>query len=35
VARDRPSAPADALMEILRAAGRERPWAGRQLTAAA
>ena len=35
VAKDRPSALADARLEILRAAGRERPWAGRQLTAAA
>jgi DNA-binding transcriptional LysR family regulator len=35
IARDRPSALADALVEILRAAGRERRWAGRQLTAAA
>jgi DNA-binding transcriptional LysR family regulator len=35
IARERPSALADALVEILRAAGRERRWAGRQLTAAA
>ena len=35
VASERPSALADALLEILRAAGRERRWAGRQLTAAA
>jgi DNA-binding transcriptional LysR family regulator len=35
VASDRPSALADALLEILRAAGRERRWEGRQLTAAA
>jgi DNA-binding transcriptional LysR family regulator len=35
IARERPSALADALVEILRAAGRERSWAGRQLTAAA
>jgi DNA-binding transcriptional LysR family regulator len=35
VARERPSALADALVEILRAAGRERRWAGRQLTVAA
>ena len=30
VAIERPSALADALLEILRKAGRERPWAGRQ-----
>jgi DNA-binding transcriptional LysR family regulator len=35
VASDRPSALADALLEVLRQAGRERPWAGRQLAAVA
>jgi DNA-binding transcriptional LysR family regulator len=35
LAQERPSALADALVEILRAAGRERRWAGRQLAAAA
>jgi DNA-binding transcriptional LysR family regulator len=35
VASDRPSALADALLEILRVAGRERSWTGRQLTVAA
>jgi DNA-binding transcriptional LysR family regulator len=35
VAADRPSALADALLDTLRAAGRERPWAGRQLALAA
>jgi DNA-binding transcriptional LysR family regulator len=35
VAADRPSALADALLETLRTAGRERSWAGRQLTVAA
>jgi DNA-binding transcriptional LysR family regulator len=35
IASDRPSALADALVEILRVAGRERRWAGRQLTVAA
>jgi DNA-binding transcriptional LysR family regulator len=35
VASDRPSALADALLEILRVAGRERRWTGRQLTVAA
>jgi DNA-binding transcriptional LysR family regulator len=35
VAADRPSALADALLEILRRAGRERRWAGRQLVAVA
>jgi hypothetical protein len=34
-ALDRPSALADALLEVLRQAGRERPWAGRQLAVAA
>jgi DNA-binding transcriptional LysR family regulator len=35
VAAERPSALADALLEIVRRAGRERRWAGRQLVAAA
>jgi DNA-binding transcriptional LysR family regulator len=35
VAADRPSALADALLEILRASGRDRRWAGRQLAAVA
>ena len=35
VAVDRPSALADALLDVLRQAGRERPWAGRQLAVAA
>ena len=35
VAIDRPSALADAPLEVLRQAGRERPWAGRQLAVAA
>jgi DNA-binding transcriptional LysR family regulator len=35
VAAERPSALADALLDILRAAGRERRWAGRQLAAVA
>jgi DNA-binding transcriptional LysR family regulator len=35
VAADRPSALADALLEVLRASGRERRWAGRQLVAVA
>jgi DNA-binding transcriptional LysR family regulator len=35
VAVERPSALADALLETLRAAGRERPWAGRQRALAA
>lgn len=35
VPADRPSALADALLEILRTAGRERRWAGRQLAAVA
>jgi DNA-binding transcriptional LysR family regulator len=35
VAVERPSALADALLEALRAAGRERPWAGRQRALAA
>jgi DNA-binding transcriptional LysR family regulator len=35
VARERPSALADALVEILRAAGRERRWVGRQFAVAA
>jgi DNA-binding transcriptional LysR family regulator len=35
VALQRPSALADALLETLRAAGRERPWAGRQRALAA
>ena len=34
-ATDRPSALADALLEILRTSGRERRWAGRQLAAVA
>jgi DNA-binding transcriptional LysR family regulator len=35
IAKDRPSTLADALVEILRASGRERRWAGRQLAAVA
>jgi DNA-binding transcriptional LysR family regulator len=35
VAVERPSALADALLETLRTAGRERPWAGRQRALAA
>jgi DNA-binding transcriptional LysR family regulator len=35
VAADRPSALADALLEILRASGRDRRWAGRHLAAVA
>ncbi|HEX6745116.1 MAG TPA: LysR substrate-binding domain-containing protein, partial [Solirubrobacteraceae bacterium] len=35
VAVERPSALADALLETLRAAGRERPWTGRQRALAA
>jgi DNA-binding transcriptional LysR family regulator len=35
VATDRPSALADALLDILRASGRDRRWAGRQLAAVA
>jgi DNA-binding transcriptional LysR family regulator len=35
IAKDRPSALADALVEILRVDGRERRWAGRQLAAVA
>jgi DNA-binding transcriptional LysR family regulator len=35
IAADRPSALADALLEILRASGRDRRWAGRQLAAVA
>jgi DNA-binding transcriptional LysR family regulator len=35
VAVDRPSALIDALLETLRHAGHERPWAGRQLAVAA
>jgi DNA-binding transcriptional LysR family regulator len=35
LAKDRPSALAEALVEILRVTGRERRWAGRQLAAAA
>src|SRR5919204_362415 len=35
VAKDRPSALGDALLEILRASGRDRRWAGRQLAAVA
>jgi DNA-binding transcriptional LysR family regulator len=35
IAKDRPSALADALVEILRASGRDRRWAGRQLAAVA
>jgi DNA-binding transcriptional LysR family regulator len=35
VATDRPSALADALLESLRASGRDRRWAGRQLAAVA
>ena len=35
VAADRPSALGDALLEILRASGRDRRWAGRQLAAVA
>jgi DNA-binding transcriptional LysR family regulator len=35
VAAERPSALADALLDILRASGRERRWAGRQLAAVA
>jgi DNA-binding transcriptional LysR family regulator len=35
IAADRPSALADALLEVLRASGRDRRWAGRQLAAVA
>ena len=35
VAVDRPSVLADALLDSLRTAGRERPWAGRQRALAA
>jgi hypothetical protein len=35
VATDRPSALADALLDVLRTSGRDRRWAGRQLAAVA